>query len=899
MKKTLLLLIAVMMASMAAHADLLINETTFPDANFRAYMMSEYPSGVIPSIDLIMRTELDLSSKQISDATGIKHFRNLTHLDLYSNNLSSIDVSQNTKLTYLNVGYNHLTTIDVTNNRDLEELYCQHNQFTTLQITDMPRLRTFWVFKNPSLTGLYCWRNVLTSLDVSDCPELIQLKCYNNANLNKIYGLAGCTKLTWLDCEDCSFSTLPELSSLTNLETLLVGNNYFTSLDVSEHYYLKSLYSAGNSRLTELYCGQCRLSTLRITNCTALTKLYCYGNHYLETITGLATCTALENVSCYSCSLTSLDELRNMNNLQTLVCSANKLVTLTLTELPNLRQIWVDDNALLTSLDCYRNDLTSLNVTNCTALTSLDCMLNHNLPEIMGLETCSAITYLNCIDCSLTDLSSVANMPNLQFLYCFDNHLTSLDVSSNNQLLYLHCYKNDLTSLNVSGCTAMTSLQCYDNENLPEITGLETCTAMNYLDCENCALTSLPVSGMNDLAELLCRSNQFETLLVNEKPNLTVLGVSDNPSLINLECYSCALTELDVSNCPSLYYLDCSDNQLSSLDVGDGPSLSFLNCSENQLSSLDISQCPELYYLLCNTNQLSEIDLSGTKVSLLWCNNNQLTSLDLSPCPDSFYSLDCRQNQISGSLDFANFPDMYQLFCSYNEITQLKNVANHTSLLDINCHANELTSLDASGCSNLEVIACAGNHLSELRADNCPMLWSLQIYYNKIKAPKMGQLVADLPTRSADDMGIIYVIGNYGALYEEANVITVPQVNEATAKYWNVVHYDNQSGWQPYAGSEFELGDLNSDGLVNVTDVTILINLLANGNPSASEYPTADMDGNGYVNITDATILINEVLNSTMKLAKPKAEGSKNMLENKLLIDSDGPTFVERKPLRR
>ena len=241
MKKTLLLLIAVMMASMAARADLLINDTTFPDANFRAYMMSEYPSGVIPAIDLIKRTELNLSYKQISDATGIRFFPNLTHLDLYSNNLSSIDVSQNTKLTYLNVGYNHLTTIDVTNNRDLEELYCQSNQFTTLQITDMPRLNTFWVVKNPLLTGLYCWRNVLTSLDVSNCPELIQLKCYNNANLNKIYGLAGCTKLTWLDCEDCSFTTLPELSSLTKLETLLVGTT------TSPHWMCQSIIISSRS----------------------------------------------------------------------------------------------------------------------------------------------------------------------------------------------------------------------------------------------------------------------------------------------------------------------------------------------------------------------------------------------------------------------------------------------------------------------------------------------------------------------------------------------------------------------------------------------------------------------------------------------------------------------------
>ena len=175
----------------------------------------------------------------------------------------------------------------------------------------------------------------------------------------------------------------------------------------------------------------------------------------------------------------------------------------------------------------------------------------------------------------------------------------------------------------------------------------------------------------------------------------------------------------------------------------------------------------------------------------------------------------------------------------------------------------------------------------------------MQIYYNKIKAPKMGQLVADLPTRSADKMGIIYVIGNYDGFYEEANVITVPQVNEATSKYWNVVHYVDNSGWQPYAGSEFLPGDLNNDGVVNVTDVTILVNILANGNPTVDEYPTADVNGSGDISITDVTILINQVLNNAQKAPQPVTKGGVNMVKNELFTDGDGPVFLERKPIRR
>ena len=102
MKKTLLLLVAMLTASLAARADVVINATNFPDANFRSYLLSEYPSGVITTVQLWARDSQNLYDKGISDMTGLKYFTNLTYLMCYDNNLTSIDVSANTKLKYLN-----------------------------------------------------------------------------------------------------------------------------------------------------------------------------------------------------------------------------------------------------------------------------------------------------------------------------------------------------------------------------------------------------------------------------------------------------------------------------------------------------------------------------------------------------------------------------------------------------------------------------------------------------------------------------------------------------------------------------------------------------------------------------------------------------------------------------
>ena len=58
---------------------------------------------------------------------------------------------------------------------------------------------------------------------------------------------------------------------------------------------------------------------------------------------------------------------------------------------------------------------------------------------------------------------------------------------------------------------------------------------------------------------------------------------------------------------------------------------------------------------------------------------------------------------------------------------------------------------------------------------------------------------------------------------------------------------------------EFNIGDVNQNGVINVTDVIILINMILN----QQDYnPLADTNQNGIINVTDVIILINIILNS-------------------------------------
>ena len=55
-------------------------------------------------------------------------------------------------------------------------------------------------------------------------------------------------------------------------------------------------------------------------------------------------------------------------------------------------------------------------------------------------------------------------------------------------------------------------------------------------------------------------------------------------------------------------------------------------------------------------------------------------------------------------------------------------------------------------------------------------------------------------------------------------------------------------------------GDVNEDGLVNITDVTVLIDYLLYGDSISINFANADMDGNETINITDVTALIDYLL---------------------------------------
>ena len=197
-----------------------IDAANFPDETFRTYIQENFDTtadGILSESERKQVTKINVSSKGISDLTGVEYFTVLKELHCSYNNLTELDLSQNTAL---------------------QGLFCYSNQLKELDVR-----------QNIALEGLYCYNNNLTALDLSQNTALTNLECDSNT-----YSIA-------LTGGTFDLSTLPEgfdLSKASNWKNATVDGNTLTVTNPKAD--VTYTYDLGNEK-TETF-------TLRPTSCT-------------------------------------------------------------------------------------------------------------------------------------------------------------------------------------------------------------------------------------------------------------------------------------------------------------------------------------------------------------------------------------------------------------------------------------------------------------------------------------------------------------------------------------------------------------------------------------------------------------------------------------------------------
>ena len=211
---------------------------TIPDNNFRNKLLTYTPAidtnadGQIQVSEALVVTTLNVSSRSISNATGISAFANLQTLDISSNLLTTLDVTPLIHLTSLNCSGNQLTNLNVSTLTNLTGLACFNNHLTTLDVTPLTYL-----------TSLSCFQNQLTALDVSTLINLTSLDCPNNF-INSL-DISTLTNLVFLRCSQNNLTSL-NIPDLANLETLFCSFNQLTTLELHNLPSLHDFDCSGN-----------------------------------------------------------------------------------------------------------------------------------------------------------------------------------------------------------------------------------------------------------------------------------------------------------------------------------------------------------------------------------------------------------------------------------------------------------------------------------------------------------------------------------------------------------------------------------------------------------------------------------------------------------------------------
>jgi Leucine-rich repeat (LRR) protein len=136
--------------------------TLIPDPNFEQALIdlgydTAPINGSVPTANISSVADLVVINKTISDLTGLEDFTDLTILSCDNNQLTSIDLSNNTALEYLFCANNQLTSLNVSNNSALFYLGCVNNQLTSLDVRNgnNTNFAFFYSNNNSNLTCIY------------------------------------------------------------------------------------------------------------------------------------------------------------------------------------------------------------------------------------------------------------------------------------------------------------------------------------------------------------------------------------------------------------------------------------------------------------------------------------------------------------------------------------------------------------------------------------------------------------------------------------------------------------------------------------------------------------------------------------------------------------------------
>ncbi|WP_329804901.1 DUF7619 domain-containing protein [Flavobacterium facile] len=530
--------------------------------------------------------------------------------------------------------------------------------------------------------------------------------------------------LTFTNCVDTDFDGIPDADADTNNDN---------DIDYNEVYAVYDLFIDGNLTSLEGIENFTHISTLSIKN-TLMTSidLCCFNS--------------LESFKVNNNSNLKRLSIIYFNNLSSLDCSNNQLISLQINETTNIESIICSNNNFsllylshlnyLKNLNCSNNILNSIYVNRNNYFNTLEFNNNQNLSYICCNESDTSLfqTKLNNYSMTGVTLTDQCNTtpPCINGAICFvDSRLKNRILTNTPNI-----DNNYDGEIQFSEAPLLTSLRVYNSTSLDDVAHF---TNLQNLEIENSNLTldtDLDLTSLNQLREVYIKDvTSLLSVNLNNLSNLTNLTLNNLNNLSNLNCDGLTnlitfdiiennwLNNFTINNATSLTKLNTNNNFLSTITIQNCNNLVELNCSNNNLSAINLTPLTNLETLNVSSNKIGNLVLNGlSNLRFLNCNSNLLTFLDVTPLL-SLQDLNCGGNNLMSIFMKKNnsTPILTNFYASYNpnlshicadpvDFTVIQSYSLPSAmLLDSNCDY-------ASPCGN--GIVCIGdiNFKNKLRA---------------------------------------------------------------------------------------------------------------------------------------------------------------------------------------
>ena len=445
-----------------------------------------------------------------------------------------------------------------------------------------------------------------------------------------------------------------------------------------------------------------------VTFADANFKAYCVENFDTDKNGEISYAEArnISSITVCTDNIKSLEGIENFTNLKTLSCTGSVVGTKSagIAYAGQLERIVLDQLVLLEKLDCHGNQLENLDVSNNTNLNTLICTDNPLDVIILSpgqyIATIEAPIYTD-IEFDLDEAGIGQDyFPDAAFSsYVFEHFDTNGDGLLSEEecraVTRVEICTDAVSSLrgieffhNLETLYAYGSVYTFENGSSGQLTMLDVTKnpGLKDLNCENNQLSALDISRNTQLETLIGKANQF-----------TELNLENNAELVTLDMELNHLTSVNLSNCKKLYRVAIPSNDLQSIDVTALTALYDLDVRFNEIPSIDLSNNANLDNASLDGNKFSELDLSGNvKLRTLSCSGIDWTIMRMT----AFYQSGSWQTiWVKGNLDVLDLshnPKLECVRCANLKLTTL-DVSNNLSLNELDCTKNPMTTIYVKG----------------------------------------------------------------------------------------------------------------------------------------------------------------------------------------------------------